>query len=61
MKTLALELERTMRGVLDVASLKRTTFNNIFAMEISVVFEFNSTNSTSADANVDTFRFYQIS
>ena len=28
-------------------------------MEISVVFEFDSTNSSSADTSLDTFRFYQ--
>ena len=28
-------------------------------MKISVVFEFNSTNSSSADTNLATFRFYQ--
>ena len=28
-------------------------------MKISVVFEFNSTNSSSADTNLDTSRFYQ--
>ena len=28
-------------------------------MKISAVFEFNSTNSSSADTNLDTFRLYQ--
>ena len=28
-------------------------------MKIRVVFEFNSTNSSSADTNLDNFRFYQ--
>ena len=34
-------------------------FNNMLAMKISAVFEFNSTNSSSADTNRDTLRFYQ--
>ena len=40
-----LELERTMLG----DKLEKNSFNNIFAMKISVVFEFNNTNSSSAD------------
>ena len=39
--------------------LEKNSFNNILAMKISVAFEFNSTNSSSADTNLDTFRFYQ--
>ena len=39
--------------------LGKNSFNNIFAKKISVVFEFNSTNSSSADTNLATFRFYQ--
>ena len=39
--------------------LEKNGFNNILAMKISVVFEFNSTNSSSADTNLATFRFYQ--
>ena len=34
--------------------LAKNSFNNILAMKISVVFEFNSTSSSSADANVGT-------
>ena len=37
--------------------LEKNSFNKILAMKISVVFEFNSTNSFSADTNLDTFRF----
>ena len=40
-------------------NLEKNSFNNILAMKISVVFEFNSTNSSSADTNLATFRFYQ--
>ena len=39
--------------------LQKSSFNDILAMKIIVVFEFNSTNSSSADTNMDTFRFYQ--
>ena len=39
--------------------LEKNSFNNIVAMKISVVCEFNSTNSSSADTNLATFRFYQ--
>ena len=51
-----------MRGALNFNGcnkLEKNSFNNIFAMKISVVFEFNSTNSSSADTNLNTFRFYQ--
>ena len=60
LKTLA--LEKTMRGALycnGCSKLEKNSFNNILAMKISVVFEFNSTNSSSADTNLDTFSFYQ--
>ena len=40
------------------SKFEKNNFNNIFAMKVSVVFEFNSTNSSSANANLDTFRFY---
>ena len=39
--------------------LEKKSFNNILIMKIRVVFEFNSTNSSSADTNLDNFRFYQ--
>ena len=39
--------------------LEKNSFNNILAMKISIVFEFNSTNSSSADTNLDTCRFYE--
>ena len=39
--------------------LERNSFHNILAMKISVVVEFDSTNISSADTNLDTFRFYQ--
>ena len=39
--------------------LEKNSFNNILAIKISFVFEFNSTNSFSAHTNLDTFRFYQ--
>ena len=51
-----------MRGAFNFngcSKLEKNSFNNILAMKISVVFEFNSTNSSSADTNLDTFRFYQ--
>ena len=35
------------------------SFNNILTLKIRVVFEFNSTNSSSADTNLDTFKFFQ--
>ena len=43
-----------------VTKLEKKSFNNILVKKISVVFEFNSTNSSSADTNVDTFTSYQI-
>ena len=51
-----------MRGDLNFNGcnkLEKNSFTNILAMKISAVFEFNSTNSSSADTNLDTFRFYQ--
>ena len=39
--------------------LEKNSFNNILTMKISFVFEFNGTNSSSADTNLDTFIFYQ--
>ena len=51
-----------MRGALNLNGcnkLEKNSFNNILAMKISVAFEFNSTNSSSADTNLDTLRFYQ--
>ena len=39
--------------------LGKISFNNIVAMEISPVFECDSTNSSSADTNLDTVRFYR--
>ena len=60
LKTLA--LERTMRGAFNFNGcnkLVKNSFNTILAMKISVLFEFNSTNSCSADTNLDTSRFYQ--
>ena len=60
LKTLA--LERTMWGAFNFNGcnkLVKNSFNNILAMKISVVFEFNGTNSSSAGTNLDTFRFYQ--
>ena len=39
--------------------LEKNSFNNILAMKISFVFEFNSTNSSSGGTNLGTFRFYQ--
>ena len=41
--------------------LKKNRVNNILAMKINFAFEFNSTNSSSADTNLETFRFYQKS
>ena len=38
--------------------MEKTSFSNILTMTISVVFEFICTNSSSADINLDTFRFY---
>ena len=51
-----------MRGAFEFNGcnkLEKNSFNNVLAMKISVVFEFNSTNSSSADTNLATFRFYQ--
>ena len=39
--------------------LKKITFSNIAAMKISAILECNSTNSSSAETNLDTVRFYQ--
>ena len=45
---------------MDVTSWKRTALTiNILAIKISFAFEFNSTNSSSADTNLDNYRFYQ--
>ena len=38
---------------------EKKSFNYVLAMKISFVLEFNSTNSFSADTNLDTFRYYQ--
>ena len=57
-----LPLERTMGGPFNFNGcnkLEKNSFNNILAMSVSFVIEFNSTNSSSADTNLDTFRFYQ--
>ena len=57
-----LPLERTTRGALNFNGfnkLEKNSFSNILAMKISVVFEINGTNSSSADTNLDTFNFYQ--
>ena len=57
-----LPLERTMGGPFNFSGcnkLEKNSFNNILAMSVSFVIEFNSTNSSSADTNLDTFRFYQ--
>ena len=53
-----------MQDALNFSSLmdvtkKKNRFNNILAMKISVVSEFNGTNSSSTDTNLDTFRFCQ--
>ena len=40
------------------AKLEKNSFNNILALKIIGVFEFNRTNISSADTNLDTFRFY---
>ena len=39
--------------------LEKHSFGNIAAVKISAVFEFNSTNSSSAGTNLDTFRLFQ--
>ena len=55
-------LERTMGGAFNFngcKKLEKNSFNNILAMKISFVFEFNSTNSSSGGTNLGTFRFYQ--
>ena len=39
--------------------LEKKSFNYVLAMKISFVLEFNSTNSFSADTNLDTFRYYK--
>ena len=40
--------------------LEKNSFNNnILAIKTSFAFEFNSTNSSSADTNLDNYRFYQ--
>ena len=41
--------------------VEQKDLNNIMAMTINVTFEFCSTNRSSADTNLDTFRFYQKS
>ena len=51
-----------MRGVFNFNGcnkFEKNSFNNILAMKISVVCEFKSTNSSSAETNLDTFIFYQ--
>ena len=50
-------LDRTVGGTF--YKLEKNSFNNILALNISVVLEFSSINSFSADTNLDTFRFYQ--
>ena len=57
LKTMA--LERNMRCAFNFNwcnKLEKNTFNNISAMKMSVVFVFNSTNSSSADTSLDAFR-----
>ena len=39
--------------------LEKNSFYNTLAVKISVVLELNSTNSSSANTNQDTFRLYQ--
>ena len=39
--------------------LEKNSFSNIVAMKISIVSEFNNTNSSLADTNLDTVKFYQ--
>ena len=61
-KVNTLALEKTKQGAFNFTGcnkLEKNSFYNILAVKISVVFEFNSTNSSSADTNQDTFRFYQ--
>ena len=59
-----LALERVIRGAFNFngcKELEKNSFNNILSIlsKISVVFEVNSTNNSSADTSLDTFRFYQ--
>ena len=57
-----LSLEWTMGSAFNFNGcnkLEKNSFNNTLAMKISFAFKFNSTNSSSADINQDTFRFYQ--
>ena len=45
---------------MDVTSWKRTALTiYILAIKTSFAFEFNRTNSSSADTNLDNYRFYQ--
>ena len=39
--------------------MEKSNFNHILAIKVSVAFEFNSTHSSKADTNLDTFRFHQ--
>ena len=41
------------------SKLEKKSFNYVLAMKISFVLEFNSTNSFSADTNLNTYRYYQ--
>ena len=54
-----------LKGVMQVVfnfngcnKLEKYNFSNIVVMKVSVVFEFNNTNRSSADTNLDNFRFY---
>ena len=49
----------TLSSLMDLTSWKKISFNNIAAMKISAILECYSTNSSLADSNLDTVRFYQ--
>ena len=39
--------------------LKKISFNNIAAMKVSAILDYDGTNSSSADTNLENVRFYQ--
>ena len=56
-------LERSHASFLQLGcnEFEKNNFSNIVAIKISVVLEFNITNISSADTNLDTFRYQKSS
>ena len=51
--------ERRFPSLMDLTSWKKISFSNVAAMKIRAILECYSTNSSLADTNLGTVRFYQ--